>query len=1036
VHWEGGTLSAGELDERADALAQRLRELGVGPESVVAVLQERSVELVVTLLAVLKAGGAYVPLHVDHPPQVLQGVVRQCGARLVLSDSRVSRQAVQACAEAGARIEPVPEARQWPAWDGRRRQARVGGRCEGGRLAYIMYTSGSTGQPKGICVTHDNIRELAQDGRWDDGAQQRVLLHSPQAFDASTYEIWVPLTRGGSIVVAPPGRADAQALQRVVRQGGVTGLFVTTAYFKVLAEEMAQCFETVKAVWTGGEAGSLQAFEAVARACPQTRLVHVYGPTETTTFATCTEIEPGARGLPIGTPMDNTRVYVLDEQLQPVPAGVVGELYIAGTGLARGYLGQPGQTAQRFVADPYALSAGQRMYRTGDLVRWTRDGKLEFQGRADQQVKIRGYRIELGDVEAALRSQDGVRHAAVIVREDTPGHKQLLAYVVPDEAWQGRIGVALPAALAKLLPEYMVPAAVVEIARLPLTVNGKLDVAALPAPPERSAHQPGAVDARKAEGLEGELAALFAQVLNRPSVGVDQNFFELGGDSILAIRLVSKARSLDIAFSTRDVFETQTAQRLAARAQRGVAADAASIEQSWFGLLPIQQWFFELPVSDRNHWNQWMCTRLTRRIEPSCLERAWSAVVAHHDALRLCFEQADGNWRQRYVAAGAVPRAFELVDLSTASASASEAQVAAQIETAQYGLDIAAGRLAQMRYLDFGPAQPPRLVIVAHHLAIDGVSWGLLLEDLETACAQLLEGDEVSLPPRTAPYSAWSAAVLDFTRRGAFASQAPAWQRHARDVPPRLAPPTNAVPGLHTVALEPRETSLLRDICARSGLRMDVVVTAAVAVGVGAGRGSLPVVLEGHGRASDVLGLDVTRTVGWFTCRYPVTLDLPAETVPWDVVRRVRAQLDAIEQGGLGYGALRYHGRNPVLCQANEPALAVNYLGQFDSVFDGSAMFAAEGLEVGLSRADPARSSLPLEVDALVVEERLQLRWSYLAPAHSQAGVQALAVDAMRFLRALVAAGDDASAEEMSRPHGLTEDWGAVLEELEEGSDE
>ena len=434
LRWEGGAMSAAELDERANALAHRLRELGVGPESAVAVLQERSVELVVSLLAVLKAGGAYVPLHVDHPQQVLQGIVRQSGARLVLTDSKVSRQAVQACQDAGAQVEAVPEMGMWAPWEGRARHGKLPVRCQGGRLAYVMYTSGSTGQPKGICVTHDNIRELAQDRRWADGTQQRVLMHSPQAFDASTYEIWVPLVRGGSIVVAPPGRADAQALQRIIRQGGVTGLFVTTAYFKLLAEDMPECFQGVRAVWTGGEAGSHQAFQAVARACPQTRLVHVYGPTETTTFATCTEIDiaGGETGLPIGRPMDNTRVYVLDEQLQPVPQGVVGELYIAGTGLARGYLGQAGQTAQRFVADPYAQRAGQRMYRTGDLVRWRGNGQIEFHGRADQQIKIRGFRIELGEVEAALRGQQGVRHAAVILREDPPGHKQLLAYVVPD----------------------------------------------------------------------------------------------------------------------------------------------------------------------------------------------------------------------------------------------------------------------------------------------------------------------------------------------------------------------------------------------------------------------------------------------------------------------------------------------------------------------------------------------------------------------------------------------------------------------------
>ena len=1038
LRWEGGAMSAAELDERANALAHRLRELGVGPESAVAVLQERSVELVVSLLAVLKAGGAYVPLHVDHPQQVLQGIVRQSGARLVLTDSKVSRQAVQACQDAGAQVEAVPEMGMWAPWEGRARHGKLPVRCQGGRLAYVMYTSGSTGQPKGICVTHDNIRELAQDRRWADGTQQRVLMHSPQAFDASTYEIWVPLVRGGSIVVAPPGRADAQALQRIIRQGGVTGLFVTTAYFKLLAEDMPECFQGVRAVWTGGEAGSHQAFQAVARACPQTRLVHVYGPTETTTFATCTEIDiaGGETGLPIGRPMDNTRVYVLDEQLQPVPQGVVGELYIAGTGLARGYLGQAGQTAQRFVADPYAQRAGQRMYRTGDLVRWRGNGQIEFHGRADQQIKIRGFRIELGEVEAALRGQQGVRHAAVILREDPPGHKQLLAYVVPDEDWRGQLAAVLPAALASLMPDYMVPAAIVEIDRLPLTNNGKLDVSALP---KLVVAVTDAVEdecTAPANELEAEVAALYAELLNRPRVGVTQNFFELGGDSILAMRLVSNARKRDIVFGTRDVFEAQTAQRLAARARRGAAAKAAALEQSWFALLPIQQWFFELPVSDRNHWNQWMCTRLTRRIDPARLSRAWAAVVAHHDALRLCFEPAAGTWRQRYAAVDAVPASCEVVDLSTVPPLQHEGRVAQEIEAAQRGLDIGAGRLAQLRYLDFGPSDPPRLVIVVHHLAIDGVSWGLLLDDLEAACVASGEGGELLRAARTAPYSAWSAALRGLARRGAFASQAAAWQRNAHSTRTAPARPANASAGLHEVALDAQETSRLLDHCAKARLGVDVVVVAAVAACVAAGRDLLPVVLEGHGRIGDVLGLDVTRTVGWFTSRYPVGLMLPPSPTAWAAVRNVRAQLDAIEQGGLGYGALRYHGRDDLLCQGHEPGLAINYLGQFDAVFESSSMFRSQGLEVGLSRADPLGSALPLEVDALVVEACLRLRWSYLLPAHAPAEVQTLALGALQFLRELLATSADEPPEAAGPPPGMTEDWSAVLEELEEGSDE
>ncbi|MFJ8313426.1 MULTISPECIES: amino acid adenylation domain-containing protein [unclassified Streptomyces] len=414
-----------ELDARSDRLARRLATEGVGPGSTVAVLMERSAELVVSLLAIVKSGGCYVPLDSRQPASRLQWMVEQTGSRLILTDSPRP----QAEFGAGPRVLPLPLGTS----DGDEGPASPGIPAEPRQLAYLMFTSGSTGMPKGVAVTHENVVGLARDQAWRGGAHERVLLHSPHAFDASTYELWVPLLCGGTVVIAPPGELDARGIASAVSDAGITGLWVTAGLFSVLAEEDPQCFRGAREVWTGGDAVSPAAVRRVLRACPGTAVVNGYGPTETTTFATCHRVaDAGAPGtvVPIGAAMSGMRTEVLDRQLRPVPPSEVGELYVGGSGLARGYWNRPALTAERFVADPLG-QPGARLFRTGDLVRRGTDGLLEFVGRSDDQVKIRGFRVEPGEAEAVLSEHPGVAQAAVVTREDRPGHKRLVGYVVP-----------------------------------------------------------------------------------------------------------------------------------------------------------------------------------------------------------------------------------------------------------------------------------------------------------------------------------------------------------------------------------------------------------------------------------------------------------------------------------------------------------------------------------------------------------------------------------------------------------------------------
>ncbi|MDN3026499.1 amino acid adenylation domain-containing protein [Streptomyces sp. S.PB5] len=546
-------LTYAELDARADSVAHRLIEHGVGAETPVAVLLERSPAVVVATLAVLKAGGTYVPLHSGYPAERIAWVLGDIGAPVLISDrpdaelpfaeGRVVLRVPESAGAAAERFGTAP---------------RPGRSVSPRQLAYIMYTSGSTGVPKGVAVEQRDVVAFSADPRWRGGAHDRLLMHSPHAFDASTYELWVPLLSGGTVVVAPAAGLDAAKLRELSARHGVTSAFLTAALFNLIATEDPGAFAGLRAVITGGEAAAPASLRRVREACPGLELVNGYGPTETTTFAACHTMDRIDELPPIGAPMQNMRAYVLDSALRPVPVGVNGELYLAGTGLARGYAGRPVLTAERFVACPFGAPGG-RMYRTGDVVRWRADGVLEYLGRGDDQVKIRGFRIELGEIEAALGAVPGVDQAAVVVRADGPGAQRLVGYAVG----AGLDPHTLRETLAGTLPEFMVPQAVVILDALPRTANDKLDRAALPAP-ELTGTGTGRAPATPAEQA---FTAAFAEVLDVPRVTVEDGFFDLGGDSILALRVVTLVRAAGFEISARDVFRLRTPEALAAAAR-------------------------------------------------------------------------------------------------------------------------------------------------------------------------------------------------------------------------------------------------------------------------------------------------------------------------------------------------------------------------------------------------------------------------------------------------------------------------------------
>ncbi|MER7012745.1 non-ribosomal peptide synthetase [Saccharopolyspora sp. NPDC000359] len=549
VHGED-RLSYRELDDRANQLANRLRSLGVRTGSPVAVLMQHSANLVVALLAVLKAGAFYMPLHGAYPLDRMRRILGSAGDPVLLVDSATQQHAMP-----DARVVIAVDAD--PATAGLPRTDPASPTTPDD-TAYVMHTSGSTGEPLGVAVSHQAVLELVADPCWDGRYHRRVLAVAPYAYSVAVYEVWVPLLRGGQVVVASPEDVDPQSLRRLITEHDITGLHLTAGLFRVVAEEAPHCLTGVEEVLTGGDVISAAAVRAVVDACPGIVVRSMYGATELALFAASAPV-PRPRtgeGVPLGRAMAGVRLYVLDDDQEPVPDGTVGELYVGGTRLAQGYYNRPELTAERFVADPFA-GAGNRMYRTGDLVRMTGDGLVEFVSRATDLIKVRGFRVEPVEVENALAALPGVANVAVAARVSSSGEKRLVAYLVPEDSALDL--AALRAGARAALPDYMVPASFVEVESLPLTPNGKVDRAALPDPvlDPAAAYQPPATD------RQALLCRVFAEVLGIDRVGIDDSFLDLGGQSLLAVRLATRLKQeFDVEVHVADVFNTPTVREL------------------------------------------------------------------------------------------------------------------------------------------------------------------------------------------------------------------------------------------------------------------------------------------------------------------------------------------------------------------------------------------------------------------------------------------------------------------------------------------
>ncbi|MFI5510326.1 non-ribosomal peptide synthase/polyketide synthase, partial [Mycobacterium sp. NPDC051804] len=968
---QGRSWTYSEVEEAANRWAHLLAAHGARPGERVALLVPRSAEAVVAMLGVLKTGAAYVPIDPGLPVARIGFVLadaspiavitteglrsRLAGLDLAVIDINDQRVKAQ---PGTALVGPVPD-----------------------DIAYLIYTSGTTGLPKGVAVAHRNVTRLMES------------LHAPLppagvwsqwhsfAFDASVQEIFGALLGGGRLVVVPDEVARSpEDLHALLIAEQVSVLSQTASAVGTLSPEGLESVALV----VGAEPCPV---EVVDRWAPGRVMVNVYGPTETTVdVAISAPLVSGSGVPPIGAPVSGAAFFVLDGWLRPVPAGVAGELYVAGAGVAYGYAGRTSLTGSRFVACPYG-GPGARMYRTGDVVSWGADGQLRYVGRADEQVKIRGYRIELGEVQAALAGCDEVEQAVVIAREDRPGDKRLVGYIT---------GTADPAAarahLAERLPGYMVPTAVVLLEALPLTVNGKLDKRALPAPEYQDVDRYRA----PANPIEEVLADIYAQVLGLERVGVDESFFELGGDSILSLQVVSRARAAGVLCRPPDIFTEQTVARLA-RVARVTDGETGIVDEGVGAVVatPVMHRLQGLdgPIDE---FNQMVVVQAPAGVSEADVVVVLQAMLDRHAMLRLRVDDdSAGGWALHVPEAGSVRASDCLTSVDVLSEAA--------VVNARSRLNPAAGvMLAAVWAGDTG-----QLAVIVHHLAVDGVSWRILLEDLNIAWAQHHSGQPITLPAGGTSFARWSTLLADYAHSGDVVHQAQVWRQVSAT--PALLPAvqpavdTYASAGQLSLELDDETTRMLLGevpTAFHAGIQDILLIAFGLACAELWGTGGAPIGIdvEGHGRHEELAaGVDLTRTVGWFTTIYPVALTVGG--LEWTqvasgdpalgaLVKDAKEQLRALPEG-FSYGLLRYLNPDVELVET-DPVIGFNYLGRLGAAANELSEELWRVSQDGLTLSSAASAittplAHALELNAVTADTdagpRLQANWTWAQSA-------------------------------------------------------
>nr|QEO74875.1 condensation domain-containing protein [uncultured bacterium] len=1029
VVFEDEQLTYDELNRRANQLAHYLRRLGVGPEHRVGLLMERSTEMAVAVIATLKANGAYVPLDPEAPTERLSFQIEDAGLSVLLT-----RQPLPSGLN-GKQVRVVRMDTDWQAIGAESEENPVSlGTTR--NLVYVLYTSGSTGKPKGVLIEQRSLLNhvFAMLDRLEIKPGATYALVQPLTVDSCGTHLYACWLTGGCLhVISREKSTDPETLESYFRKYAIDLLKISPPHLEAL-HNFSPGTPVMPLHWLifGGEASKREWAEKLLQLARATdcQLFNHYGPTETTVGVMTYHVVPGSLSphmtiVPIGRPLANIQIYILDRYLQPVPIGVTGELHIGGVALGRGYVNRPELTAENFIPDPFSDMPGGRLYKSGDLARYLPNGNVDFLGRIDQQIKVRGYRIEPGEVIAALLHHPGVREAAVAAREDESGNKRLVAYIVPKSS-DTFITRELRSFLKNKLADYMTPSAFVVMESFPHTPQGKLDVKSLPGLDHLEDERPSTYTAPR-DTREEVFARIWSAVLGVKDVGIHENFFELGGDSILAIQIVSRVSEAGLHITPRQLFEHQTIAELAPLAVAAATAPsmAYATQTSVIGpveLTPIQEWFFSQRFAAPHHWNQSLFLESKRRLEVERLRRVLDQVQRHHDALRLRYRQTDeGNWEQRNEGAEAcVEVPLLVVEVGEIESEAEQsAVIEAVANQAQRSLNLEVGPVWRVVLFECGVGRGQPLLFLAHHLVMDAVSWRILLEDVQRGYEQAANGAaEISFGAKTTSYQQWAAKLKEYAQSEEIRQQAGYWLKCCERAGAAAGLPVEVVAEERrnlardeqtvTVALGEEETrALQREVAEAYRAQFEEVLLCAVleACRRWSGERVQVVEMEGHGREEISREVDLTRTVGWFTAKYPVLVELSESGEVVESLQQVKEALRGIPKRGLGYGVLRYLSENAALRaelkRGEGSRLGFNYFGQFDAGRAEVEQFEMVRRGGILDRAGENARHRELNVKAYVVDGQLRVEWVTSRKLHREDTIRRVAAEFLHVLNEL-----------------------------------
>jgi len=1001
IIYEQESLSYQQLNQKANQLAHYLQSLGVKLDELVGICVERSPLFIIGILGILKAGAAYLPLDSNYPLERLIYMLQDSDLSVLLTQENIANNI------SFTGIQTIKLDHDWPIISQQDTVNPISD-VKPENLAYIIYTSGSTGKPKGVLIAHKGVCNLITQERqlFDIKPQSRILQFASFSFDASVSEIFMALLSGASLVM---GNSDSllpgENLLNLLKKQKITLTTLPPSALTVMPPEKLPHLQTLI---IGGEASSA---ELLSKWCQNYNLFNGYGPTESTVCTTFALIQSPEQKPFIGKPIGNLQVYILDPNLNPVPIGVNGELYIGGEGLAKGYLHQPTLTQSKFIANPFGNDSNSRLYKTGDIVRYSSDGNIEFINRIDNQVKIRGFRIELGEIEAVLTQHPQVRKGIVIVREDELGTKRLYAYIIPEttELTSGELRLFLQ----NKLPHYMLPAFLIFLEAFPLTTNGKIDRRAHDLPEIKLDNTTNKVI--PSTEIEKTLADIWQTVLGLKQVSINDNFFELGGDSILAIQIIAKANQAGLQITPNQLFSHQTISQLA------TVTEIAPVTETMQGLVignvpltPIQQWFFEQNLPEPHHFNQAMLLEVGTNLKPDLLKTAIAKLLDHHDALRLRFIKQDGKWQQ-YNSDDWHNFTFEVIDLSSLSDQEQLTTLTTIIDQQQRSFNLEKGPLVAVVYCQL--TNSIKLSIVIHHLAVDGVSWRILLEDLATAYQQLEKGQTPQLPPKTSSFKDWAEELQIYAQSPELKAPLDYWlirdfsalSSLPRDYQGDVTANTVASAKILSFCLTESQTrSLLQDVPQAYNTQInDVLLTALIQTFADwTNFSALLLDIEGHGRENLVNSLNLSRTVGWFTSIFPVYLTLETINHPGESLKSVKEQLRQIPRRGVDYG-IGYYLNSDLTIQSHlrnapKPEVGFNYLGQFteDQIAEVGWQFSKES-SASIHSPLGQRSHL-IEINSLIVSGKLEIEWQYSENYNKKTTIENLAHTYQKSLEALI----------------------------------